>query len=100
MATTFTRETVTETRSDATISVSESTIVGVAVRTTGNAIKYRELGLIESEAPTLLFVPDTYGETPQPGDTVIWNSLEYTAADVDPLAPDGVTIEAKVIIKR
>lgn len=100
MATTFTRETVSHTRSDDSIVPTTTTVVGVAIRTTGNAIKYRELGLIESEAPTLLFVPNTYGETPQPGDTVIWNSLEYTAADVDPLAPDGVTILAKVIVKR
>ena len=100
MSVTFTRATKTEVRGTGVITVSTTTVVGVAIQTRGNPIRYRELGLVEAEAPTLLWVPDTYGETPQPGDTVTWNSLSYTVADVNRLAPDGVTITAKVIIKR
>ena len=77
-----------------------STVVGTAMRVRGDAHKYRDLGLVESKAPTLFFVPATYGGTPEPGDTVTWESETYTAKDVSVIAPDGVTIAARVIIDR
>lgn len=100
MATNFTRTTRTHSLADDTFTVVETTIEGVAIRTPGDPILYRELGLVEAEAPTLLWVPATYGDTPEPGDTVTWNGLGYTVRHVDPLAPDGVVIQARVVIAR
>lgn len=100
MATNLTRSTKTHTRSTDIFTVTETTIAGVAMQVRGDAIRYRDLGLIEAEAPTLMWVPDTYGDTPQPGDTLTWNSLGYTVADVYRLAPDGVTISTRLIVQR
>ena len=49
--------------------------------------------------PTLIFVPTTYGDTVEPGDTVVWANDTYTVRDVEPASPDGVTILARVIIE-
>ncbi len=77
-----------------------TTIVGPAIRVRGDPNRYLALGLVESKAPTLYFVPTTYGQTPAPGDTVTWESQEYSVKDVLPLAPDGVTISARIIIGK
>lgn len=77
-----------------------STITGTAVRGRGDPHRYTELGLVESKSPTLWFVPRTYGDTPAVGDVVEWESEDYTARDVEAIAPDGVTIAAKVIISQ
>ena len=82
-----------------TATLSTSTIVGTAVQVQGDPHRYAALGLVESKAPTLIFVPNTYGDTPEPGDVVTWQSQEYTVRDVTPAAPDGVTIAARVIIE-
>lgn len=82
-----------------TSSTSETTITGVAIRVPGDPKRYAALGLVESDAPTLQFVPTTYGNTPEPGDTVTWANETYTVRDVEPVAPDGVTILARVIIE-
>ena len=101
MAVTFTRvvrasyDPETDTATETT-----STITGTAVRAMGNPHRYTALGLVESKAPTLIFVPTTYGDTPEPGDVVTWESEEYTVRDVEAAAPDGVTIAARVIIER
>lgn len=100
--TTFTRVThgTYDPETDLAASRTESTIEGVAIRVRGERHRYQELGLVEAKAPTLLFVPATYGDTPEPGDTVEWESETYTVRDVDPLAPDGVTIQARVIVEK
>jgi hypothetical protein len=101
MAVTFTR--VVQSAYDAELdsaTLVTSTVVGTAMRVRGDPHKYREIGLVESKAPTLFFVPATYGETPEPGDTCTWESETYTARDVDVLAPDGVTISARIIIEK
>ncbi len=100
MATNLTRKTKTHDRATDTFTTTETTIPGVAMRVRGDPAAYRTLELVESEAPTLLWVPQTYGQTPRPGDLLTWNSLEYTVAEVFPLAPDGVTIHARIIIRR
>lgn len=83
-----------------TATVTETEITGVALRVRGEPKRYAELGLVESQAPTLFFVPTTYGDTPEPGDAVEWLNDTYIVRDVDPLAPDGVTISARVIIAK
>lgn len=75
-----------------------TTIEGLAVRTQGNPHRYAELGLVESKAPTLIFVPETYGDTPEPGDTLEWVNETYTIRDVQPWAPDGVTIGCSMVV--
>ncbi len=75
-------------------------LTGAAIRVRGNPATYRRLELVETEAPTLLFVPTTYGGTPKAGDELTWESKAWTVRDVDPLQPDGVTIMAKLVIVR
>jgi hypothetical protein len=79
---------------------STSTVTGDAIRTRGNPERYKALELIESESPALLFTPDTYGDLPALNSTVSWNSTTYTVRDVDPIAPDGTAIAARVIVVR
>ena len=101
VAVTFTR--VVQASYDAELdsaTLTTSTVIGTATRVRGDPHRYRELGLVESKSPTLFFVPVTYGETPEPGDTCTWDSETYTARDVAVLAPDGVTISDRVIIEK
>lgn len=100
MSVTITRSTSSYDPTTDSMTVTSSEIVGVAVRVEGNPITYQRLGLVESEAPTLCFSPRTYGETPAPGDKITWGQVQYTVRDVNPLAPDGVTILAHLVIAR
>lgn len=97
---TFTRTTQVENESTGVLTPTVTTITGAAIRVRGSPETNRALGLVDSEAPTLLFTPTTYGERPQAGDTVIWESLLWSVADVNPIAPDGITIMARVVIQR
>ena len=76
----------------------ETTVTGYAIRTRGNPDDYRELSLVESKAPTLLFTPDTFGEVPDLGYTVVWSGTTFTAKMVTPLEPDGNAILARIVI--
>ena len=102
MAITFTRRTRTYTATTDTATLVESTMTGSAIQVRGDPKRYQAAGLVLSEMPTLFFSPETYGDTPEPGDTVVWpeGGSTWTVRDVDPIAPDGVTIAARVIIKR
>lgn len=85
---------------DVTTSVS-ATVLGYAVRVGGNPIRYRDLGLSLTEAPSLLVAPTTYGQAPPLGATVSWGSLTYTVRDVAPVDPDGSgSIVCTVIVVR
>jgi hypothetical protein len=75
-------------------------IAGYALRTRGNPARYRELGLVETEAPTFLFVAATFGALPALGGTMRFGGHTYTARDIEPLAPDGVAILARVVAQR
>lgn len=75
-----------------------TTITGSAIRVRGLPQTYQKLGLIDSQAPTLFFTPTTYGDTPAPGDTVVFGGTTFTTLDVSPIAPDGVTIAARVVV--
>ena len=100
MAVTFTR--TSQGSYDAatdTAALATSTITGTAVRVPGNPHRYAALGIVESKAPTLIFIPTLYGQTPEPGDVVTWESQEYTVRDVIPFGPDGVTIGASIVIE-
>lgn len=73
-------------------------VSGYAARTKGKPLTYQRLALIESESPTLEFVPSVYGQQPALNSTVQFGGKSYTVADVDPVAPDGVTILARVVV--
>ncbi len=80
--------------------VAETTVVGVATRVAGQPRQYEQLKLIETDAVTLLFVPTTYGESPEVGMEVTWGGVVYTVQAVQPLEPDGTDILAKVVVSR
>lgn len=100
---TFSRVTQTHDPTTDLVTPTVTTITGDAFqRTTGDPETYRNLGLIQSQAPTLLFVPTTYGQVPQPGDTAPWpaGGDTFTVRDVRVIAPDGVVIAAYVVIAQ
>lgn len=99
---TFTRRTVTYDAVNDTQTVTESTVAGSAIQVRGDPKRYMATGLVLSEMPTLFFAPSTYGDCPAPGDTVVWpdGGATWTVRDVDPIAPDGVVIAARVVIGR
>ena len=78
-----------------------TTIEGWALRDAGNPKRYEALGLTESAAPTVIFVPTTFGDT-EPGldDTLTWAGEAYQIRDVLPLAPDGNAILYWLVIQR
>ncbi|MGB0878684.1 MAG: hypothetical protein ACPGVY_11370 [Mycobacterium sp.] len=76
-----------------------STVTGHAVRVRGDKDTYTRLGLVYARHPTLLFAPSTYGDLPEAGWTVVWDGVTYTVAEVDPVAPDGAAIIARVVCR-
>ena len=102
MATTFTRKAQTYNAETGVMTTTESTVTGAAVRVRGDPHTYTALGLSLSENPTLLFTPTTYGGVPEPGDEVTWpaSGTVYHVKDVNPTAPDGVVIVARVVIGK
>ena len=102
MSTTVTRNVpgTYDAATDSWSSPSVTTISGSAIQVRGDPDTYRALNLIQSEAPTLFWTPDTYGDRPLPGDTVEWASTVYTIRDVAPIQPDGVLIAARLIVVR
>lgn len=97
---TFTRTASGYNASAGTVTVVDTTVVGKAVRTKGDPVMYQTLGLVETEAPTLLFSGTTYGGSPEPGDKVTWASKVYTVRHVEPVAPDGTAILCRVVVSR
>ena len=99
-AVTFTRTTpgTYDPATDTTSAPTITTITGSAVRVTGSPDTYRALSLIESQAPTLLFAPATYGSLPKQGDKVVWGGVTLTVKDVSPLEPDGTPITANIVV--
>lgn len=83
-----------------------TTITGSAYQARGNPARYMALGLVLSTMPTLLFTPTAYGlraNSPEfvlPGDTVLWATQVFTVRDVDPVAPDGVVIMARIVVGK
>lgn len=83
---------------------STSTITGSAIQVRGDPQKYLALELIMSTNPTLLFTPTVYplrantAEFVQAGDTVVWTGVTFTVKDVDPVAPDGFVVIARIVV--
>lgn len=80
---------------DATI-----TVDGYAMQIAGNPDLYTQLGLIESENPTLSFTPATIGVLPTLGMTVPWGGVTLTVKNINPLAKNGVATKAHIVVSR
>jgi hypothetical protein len=81
-------------------SASTTTVSGKAIQTKGESKTYDRLGLKQSEAPTLFWVPDTLGQLPLPDYRITWGSRNLVVRDVDPIAPDGTALAARVVVSR
>lgn len=79
-------------------SATTATVAGQAVRVKGDPKVYAALELVESEAPTLLFVPTTYGQVPALNSKVTWASTVYTVKHVQVVAPNGSAILSRVVV--
>lgn len=77
-----------------------STVAGYALRAAGDPERYRALNLVESENPTLEFVPTTAGEVPPLNATVTFGGFGYVVRDVEPVAQNGTATRARVIVSR
>ena len=75
-----------------------SSVTGSAIKVSGRPKQYQALNLVESQAPTLLFAPTTYGSLPALGASVTFGSTTYTVRDVDAVAIDGTAIIAYVVV--
>lgn len=81
-----------------------TTITGSAIQVRGTPQRYQALELVLSTMPTLFFTPDDYPLLANTdafvlaGDTVVWTGDTYTVKDVDPIAPDGYVIAARIIV--
>lgn len=81
-----------------------TTITGTAIKDTGDPDQYRELGLIQGQALTLLFTPTTYGDRIDVGDECEFpegSGARYTARACEHLDPDGFgPIVTTVVVSR
>ncbi len=75
---------------------------GVALRKRGSVRMYEALGLVQTEAVTLFWVPDTQGQLPPLEATIVLDGVAHAVKSVDPLAPSGVAdaIAATIIVGR
>lgn len=103
-AVTFTRRTQTYNEATARTSETVTTIAGTAAQVSGLPERYAALGLVLATMPTLLFRPTATGlrantaDFVQPGDQVTWAGRTYVVKDVDPTAPDGFVLTARIVI--
>jgi hypothetical protein len=76
--------------------------VGAGIRVRGDPQRYKALGLVESEAPTILWTAETYGDpTPPIGAKCSLNGIAYRVRDVSPVDPDFQGhIVARLIVER
>lgn len=63
-----------------------------------DAALYTELGLVQTEAPYVLWVPKVYGQMPSPGNTVTWAGKPWTIKAVKRYRPDNTAIYAYLIL--
>ena len=99
-AVTFTKETRVHAPLTGHSTVSTTTVAGYAIRTVGRSKTYESLKLVESQSPTLLFAATTFGEIPDVGMTVSWGGETMTVMDVNPVAIDGNSIIARVVVSK
>lgn len=91
-----THDSTTDTWSGATT----STVTGTMERVRGDPERYKVLELVESEAPTFEFTPDTLGEVPALNSVTTFGDVKYVVRDVTPNAPSGTAFSARLILVR
>lgn len=78
-----------------------SAVTGAAVQIAADPKTYARLGLLESEAVSLLVATTTYGASIALGATFTWGGQTYTVRDVGyGAAPDGTPIVSTVVGAR
>jgi hypothetical protein len=85
---------------DTTTAGTTVTVSGYAMRIQGDPDEYARLGLIQSEHPMLSFDPDTDGELPTLGMTVVFGAETFTVEDVNPCAMNGTATSAHIRCAR
>jgi hypothetical protein len=89
---------------DTYTSPSTTTVPGYAVEVQPKSIldveRYRALSLVPGVAPTLEFVPTTFGGTPELGATASWAGHTVTVRDIVPVQPDGTPILFRLVVSR
>jgi hypothetical protein len=99
---TRTRQAVDEATGQVTPTV--TTVTGAAIQVRGIPQRYAALGLTLATMPTLFFTPTDYNlaagsdQFVLPGDVTTWAGQVAVARDVDPIAPDGVVIAARIVV--
>ena len=101
-AVTFTKVTHTSEPLTGTVTPSATTVSGYARRVPGVPEQYQALGLIEAEAPTLLFSPNTIGDKPELGATVslTGETNPFVVRDALPVDMAGSAVQFRVIVSR
>jgi hypothetical protein len=77
-----------------------STVTGTMERVRGDPERYTALELVESEAPTFEFVPDTLGELPALNSVTTFGDVVFSCRDITPNAPSGTAYSARLILVR
>lgn len=77
-----------------------SMVAGRAIAVRGSGERYKQLVMTKEEVVVLLFRPTTFGEKPGLGWAVTWGGQEYTVDVVDPVAPAGTLVMARVMVSR
>ena len=77
-----------------------TTVSGSALQIRGDPEEYEALKLVQKEALTLLFVAETYGDSPLLGAFCEWGELRYQVEASRKLAPDGTAVLSRVIVSR
>jgi hypothetical protein len=79
-----------------------TTITGTGIGSAGDVDEYLALGLVQSSARTIEFIPDAgQAETlPLEGDAIVWAGDGYTVKAAYPTQPGGDTLAARVVLSR
>lgn len=74
---------------------SATSVSGMAIKGKGNPKTYKSLGLVESEAPTLNFIPNVVGEVTVLGAVVVWESVSFRVRSVDAGEPCHIIVVSR-----
>ena len=77
-----------------------TTVSGYAMSFTGDPKAYAALGLVESEAPSLFFVANTYGDRAPLASSCTFGGVSFVVRAETPFMPDGTAIFATIIVVR
>lgn len=84
-----------------TAPATSAAVTAAAVQVAADPKTYARLGLVESEAVSLLVATTTYGATIPLGATFTWGGAAYTVREVGyGAAPDGTAIVSTVVGAR